>query len=180
MTTRIALLRAINIGGRSTVAMADLRQMFADFGYEDTRTVLQTGNVVFRSSKGGGKLETILEQAFADRLELKTDVFLRDLREWEQIIADNPFSDVATQDPSHLVLMPLKKKVSGKIVDALRAAIKGREQVEAVGSQLYIIYPDGIGRSKLTNAMIEKTLQTRGTGRNWNSVLKIAEAAKKS
>jgi uncharacterized protein (DUF1697 family) len=60
---------------------------------------------------------------------------------------------------------------------ALKAAIKGREIVRAKGRELYIVYPDGIGRSKLTIALIEKKLNTRGTGRNWNTVLKLLEMA---
>jgi len=59
-------------------------------------------------------------------------------------------------------------------VAALQAAIKGREVVRAKGRHAYIVYPDGIGRSRLTNVMIEKKLGTRGTGRNWNTVLKLA------
>ena len=59
-------------------------------------------------------------------------------------------------------------------VKALRAAIAGRERVEAVGAQAYLAYPDGIGRSRLTTASIERTLGTRGTARNWNTVVKLA------
>jgi uncharacterized protein (DUF1697 family) len=74
--------------------------------------------------------------------------------------------------------MPLKEKPAAGALDALRAAIRGRETVELMGQDLYITYPDGIGRSRLTNALIEKTLGARGTGRNWRTVLKIAEAAR--
>ena len=59
-------------------------------------------------------------------------------------------------------------------VKALRAAIRGRETIEAVGKQLYVVYPDGVGQSKLTHALIERHLGTRATGRNWNTVLKLA------
>jgi uncharacterized protein (DUF1697 family) len=62
-------------------------------------------------------------------------------------------------------------------VSALQGAIKGREQVRVKGRQAYITYPDGIGRSKLTMAVIEKALGTRGTGRNWNTVLKLGDLA---
>ena len=70
--------------------------------------------------------------------------------------------------------MCLKDAPSAAAVKALTAAIKGRETFRAAGRNAYVVYPDGIGRSKLTNALIEKTLETRGTARNWNTVLKLA------
>lgn len=181
VTTQIALLRAINIAGRAQVGMADLRQLFASLGFDDARTVLQTGNVIFEGrGRGGREFENELQQALAARLDLRTDILLRRADEWDEIIAANPFPDEAANDPGHLVLMPLKEMPGKGAIDDLRAAIKGRETVESVGRQLYIIYPDGIGRSKLTNALIERKLGARGTGRNWNTVLKIADAARRA
>ena len=70
--------------------------------------------------------------------------------------------------------MFLKDAPTAKQVTALQAAIAGREIVRAVSQQAYIVYPDGIGRSRVTNALIERNLGARGTGRNWNTVLKLA------
>jgi uncharacterized protein (DUF1697 family) len=178
MTTQIALLRAINVGGRTRLAMADLKKAFAALGHEDARTILQTGNVIFRSKVAAGKLERQLEEALDDTVGLKTALILRTAAQWEALIAANPYPDFAKNDPSHLLVMPLKEKPAAGALDALRAAIRGRETVELMGRDLYITYPDGIGRSRLTNALIEKTLGARGTGRNWRTVLKIAEAAR--
>ncbi len=176
MTTQIALLRAVNVGGRAKIGMADLRQAFAALGFADARTVLQTGNAIFESeAQSGRKLESELESALAEMLGLQTDVLIRSAQDWDAIIAANPFPREAANDPSHLIVMPLKDEPGQDALKELRAAVKGRERVEMVGPQLYITYPDGIGRSKLTNALIEKRLRTRGTGRNWNTVLKIAE-----
>lgn len=177
MAKQIALLRAINIGGRSKLAMADLRKLFDDIGFTDTQTILQTGNVVFRSSTLSSEtLGTKIEQALASQLGLQTDVLIRSADEWAEIIGANPFPGIARNMPNLLVLMPLKSMPDAEAVEALRAAIRGPELVEANGAQLYISYPDGIGRSKLTNSLIESKLKARGTGRNWNTVLKIADA----
>jgi uncharacterized protein (DUF1697 family) len=73
--------------------------------------------------------------------------------------------------------MPLKTATTKAQMTALEAAIKGREYVRAKGRELYMVYPDGIGRSKLTIAVIEKALATRGTARNWNTVLKLQALA---
>ena len=96
------------------------------------------------------------------------------------LIAANPFPEQAASDPAHLVLMGTLRDApsAGGREDALRAAIKGREIVQARGRHLYIVYPDGIGPSKLTGGVIERALSTRGTARNWNTVLKLAALAR--
>jgi uncharacterized protein (DUF1697 family) len=74
--------------------------------------------------------------------------------------------------------MFLKDTPDRTAVTALQQAITGQEVVRVEGRQVYIVYPDGIGRSRLSNATIEKKLDTRGTGRNWNTILKLASPAK--
>ena len=176
MTSYLVLLRGINVGGKSMVAMAELRAMFAEMGFADAKTLLQSGNVVFTAK---GKAPAALEQPFEaeaeQRFRRRIDFFVRSAKDWQQIIADNPFSAEAKRDPGHLVVMCLKDAPAAAAVKALVAAIKGRETFRIAERNAYIVYPDGIGRSTLTNALIEKTLETRGTGRNWNTVLKLAE-----
>ena len=177
MTTHIALLRAVNVGGRS-IAMADLRKMFAALGFADSRTLLQSGNVVFDGgARTGAALEKLLEAETEKRLKLSADYLVRTAREWKAIVTGNPFPRAAEDDPAHLVAMPLKSAPAKAAVAALEAAIKERELVRVRGRELYIVYPDGIGRSKLTIALIEKKLGARGTARNWNTVLKLQAAA---
>jgi uncharacterized protein (DUF1697 family) len=174
----IALLRAINLAGRAQVSMSDLRELFTALGFGDVRTILQSGNVVFRSSaRSAAQLERRLETETAKHLHVQTDFFVRSADEWRGILADNPFREEAVRDPGHLTVALLKKAPSGKDVDALQAAITGREIVRRGGRHAYIIYPDGIGRSRLTSALIEKMLGTRGTARNWNTVVKLGALA---
>jgi len=176
MTRCVALLRAVNVAGQNMVAMTDLRDLVAGMGFEDVQSVLQSGNLVFRGDgKGGAKLERALEAEAKKRLGLQTDFFVRSAAEWEDVLADNPFHDEARRDPARLVAVFLKEAPAGAAVKALQAAITGREVVRASGRQAYIVYPDGQGRSKLTNAVLEKRLGTRGTARNWNTVLRLAE-----
>lgn len=174
MTGYVALLRGINVGGHKPVAMADLRRLLAQLGFADVQSVLQSGNLVFRSgAQPSATLERGLETEAAGRLALRTDVFVRSAREWRAIIARNPFGEAAEHDPGHLVVQFLKRAPQAGAVEALKAAIVGREVVHAAGRQVYIVYPDGIGRSRLTGALIEAKLGTRSTGRNWNTVLKL-------
>jgi uncharacterized protein (DUF1697 family) len=178
MTTHIALLRGINVGGNKKVAMADLRGFLADLGFGDPRTLLQSGNAVFRSDTlAGADLERLLDTEAEKRLGLKTEFFVRTPEEWRAAIDGNPFLEEAVNDPGHLIVFFMKKAPEATDVEALQAAIKGREIVRAAGRQAYIVYPDGQGDSKLTITVIEKKLGTRGTGRNWNTVLKLGVLA---
>jgi uncharacterized protein (DUF1697 family) len=180
MTQRayVALLRAVNVGGRNKVAMAELRELAAAIGLADPRTLLQSGNLVFESDgRTAAVLETMLEAECRKRLNVAADFIVRTADEWSKIIHANPYPDAAERDPSHLVVMPLKEAPAAAAIQALREAIKGRETLHAIEKQLYLVYPDGIGTSKLTNTVIERKLGIRGTARNWNTVVKLAVLA---
>jgi len=181
MATYIGLLRAINLGSYNKVSMADLKALLADLGMTNPQSLLQSGNLVFgTAARATGPLETLLETSAATQLGLRTDFFVRTGAEWRQAIADNPFPKEARLDPGHTVLMCLKDAPSPAAVKALQDAIQGREVVTAKGRHAYFLYPDGMGRSKLTIKVIEKKLGTTGTARNWNTVLKLGALTEKS
>lgn len=174
MPRYVALLRAVNVGGVK-VAMSDLKALCEAIGCTEVSTLLNSGNVVFTSARSGAALEKSLESEMTKRFARGTDFLVRTAKEWSALIAANPFPDMAKRDPGHLVAMPLKDAPTKAAMAKLAAAIKGRESTQAVGSTLYLTYPDGIGTSKLTITVIEKSLGTRGTARNWNTVLKVME-----
>ncbi len=175
MTIHVALLRGINVGGHNKIAMSMLRELFGELGFTGVKSLLQSGNLVFRSDQlAGAALERLLERETAKRLKVSADYVARSADEWNKIIARNPFPKEAKRDPSHLLVMFLKSATPTKNEDVLRAAIKGPEIIRCDGKQLYAVYPAGIGRSKLTGSLIEQKLGTRGTARNWNTVLKLA------
>ncbi|MEW6251548.1 MAG: DUF1697 domain-containing protein [Planctomycetota bacterium] len=175
MSIQIALLRGINIVGRKMVPMAELRELACRLGFTGVRTLLQSGNLVLEGGRlSGAALERRLEQQTARRLCVDCDCVVRSAAEWQQIVARNPFPQEAQDDPGHLLVMLLKATPSKDNLAALRNSIKGPEYLHADGKQLYIVYPDGVGRSKLTSNLIERKLTTRGTARNWNTVLKLA------
>lgn len=177
MTTYIALLRAINVGGTS-LAMAGLRDLLGRLGLAGARSVLQSGNLVFRcAARRTAALERLLETETRRRLGVDTAYVVRTAAQWKSVVARNPFPAAARRDPAHLLVMFLKRTPTGRAVKRLRATIEGREMVGTAGAHAYIVYPDGVGRSRLTTALIERTLETSATGRNWNTVLKIAALA---
>ncbi len=178
MSVTIALLRAVNVAGHGLVSMATLRDLCVALGFTDAKTVLQSGNVVFSGeARPAAKLEALIETAALERLGLRTTVLVRTVRELTDVITRNPFPNEASRDPSRLVVVFLKSEPAPPAVDALGAAVAGREIVRGGGRHIYITYPDGQGRSKLTGALIEKKLGTPVTARNWNTVLKLAVLA---
>jgi uncharacterized protein (DUF1697 family) len=178
LTTHIALLRGINVGGHRSVGMTDLRTFLTQLGFEDVRSLLQSGNLVFQSrARTGAELERFLEAEAVKRFAIEIDFLIRTPDEWKSIIRQNPFRKEAELNPAQLVVHLLKSPPSAEQVTALQEDIKGPELVHAKGKQLYAFYPDGQGRSRLTNAVIERKLG-RCTGRNWNTVLKLATLSK--
>jgi uncharacterized protein (DUF1697 family) len=175
VSTFVALLRAVNLGSHQQIAISALRDFAKDLGLVDIRTLLQSGNLVFGAERQEAKnLESLLESNAKTTLRLGTDFFVRSAKEWKVLVEKNPFPKEAAQTPGHLLVMFLKHSPSVDGLEALRVAIRGPELVETVGRQAYVVYPDGVGRSRVTNALIEAKLGTRATGRNWNTVLKIA------
>jgi uncharacterized protein (DUF1697 family) len=178
MTTFVALLRGINIGGHKKVAMEDLRALFTDLGFANVRSLLQSGNLVVQGrARTGGQIERLLETEAEKRLGLQTNFFIRTAKEWKAVVAHNPFDEEAERDPAHLAVMFFKNAPETAGVRALQGAITGPEVVRVVGRHAYITYPDGFAHSRLTTSLIDTKLGTRCTGRNWNTVLKIAAFA---
>jgi uncharacterized protein (DUF1697 family) len=172
-------LRGVNVGGNKKVPMADLRALIEREGFEDAATLLQSGNAVFSGpATTASALESRFERAIAKSIGVECDCMVRTAKEWDAVIAANPFSSEAKRDPGHLLVLVLRAAPAAGALTAVRKAIVGREKIEVAGRIAYAVYPDGQGTSKFTLPLIEKHLGTRGTGRNWNTVLKIAALLK--
>ena len=175
--TYIGLLRGINVGGNNMVAMADLRALVTKLGFSDVTTLLQSGNVVFRGSpKATAALERQLEAALEKRLGLSVEFHVRTADEWAGVIEANPFRAEAKADPGHVLVSCFKAPLDKANVKALQAAITGPEILHANGRHLYMVFPDGMGNSKAAR-IVDAKLGARGTGRNWNTVLKLGALA---
>ena len=149
--------------------------MFGEIAGSCGNKSLGNGNLVFNGGdrRDGVAAERLLEEQAAKRLALEADFFVRTAKEWDAIVAGNPFRREAKTDPGHLVLMCLKAEPDMAAARLLQATIVGPEVVHAAGRHLYVTFPNGIGTSRLTTALIEQKLGTRGTCRNWNTVLKL-------
>jgi uncharacterized protein (DUF1697 family) len=170
----VALLRAVNLGPHKKVSSEDLKALAGRIGLVGAKTLLASGNLVFRDDgRDPAALEKSLEKASAESLGLETDYFVRNSSDLEAVVEGNPFTKAAQEDPSHLLVLFMKKAPGAGAVKALRGAIVGPERVECAGRHAYLHYPAGIGTSKLTSKLLEKHLASAGTGRNWNTVLKL-------
>ena len=174
---RVALLRAVNVGGRKVV-MAELRDMLGGMGLEEPRTLLASGNAAFRSDEPADELEGAIEAAIQRRFGLHSDVMIRTPAECAAAMAAGPFQAEAKAAPAYTYVMFLKWAPAAAGVAALQAAVEPLpERVEVRGREAYLHYPEGAGRSKLTNVLIERKLGVKGTARNWNTVGKLAALA---
>jgi len=178
MATYIALLRAVNLGGATQIAMGALREECERLGFERVRSILQSGNLVFDSSlRDPARIERILEAGVAKDLRCTTEFFVRSASEWRALVAANPFPKEAVSDPGHLLVTVLKDPATPAGWTELARAIVGRERVVGSARHGYLYYPDGVGRSKVTALFIERYVGVRGTSRNWNTVGKLAALA---
>jgi len=178
MVTYIALLRGINVGGNNKVPMSELRNLASDLGLTEPKTLIQSGNLTFKASRQSCEdLEGVLEEGLEKLLGLKIQLMVRTLAEWEEIIAANPFAKEADADPSHLLLIALKQEPDFDLVRSMQVAMLGPEKFVGVGRELYVVYPEGIGDSKIGKTPGWNKLASTGTGRNWNTVLKLMALA---
>jgi uncharacterized protein (DUF1697 family) len=169
----VALLRAVNVGGRK-VTMAELKVAAAELGLENVRTLVASGNLVFDAKKTApAKLEAAIESAIEKTFGLFSEVMVRDPADWAAMIKANPFPKKAKDDPAHLVCVVCKDKPDAEGIEAylksFRAKYDKGEKLKIVGREIYIDYGPSIGQSKL---LLPKKLCT-GTARNWNTMLKL-------
>lgn len=172
MPTYAALLRAVNVGGNNLIKMADLRDLLDGLGLEKVKTLLQSGNAVFEArSKDRTQLAAEISDAIHQGHGHRPEVILRTADELRRALGQVPF---VAADPSlvHIVFLAAPANAKGALQVG---AWEGPEIVLVKGSEVYIHYPEGAGRSKLNRLPMEKLLGTRGTARNLNTVRKLLE-----
>ncbi len=181
MTIYVSMLRAVNVGGSSRIKMEALRAVYESLGLADVRTLLQSGNVLFRSGlTDRQQLVKRIMQEIERQLDLEVEVILRTLEEVASIVERGPVLSPRA-DRSKLLVMFLTSVPDAAAQAALLKWHKSKEMKEMIemrGPEIYLYYPDGVGRSKLTSAVIEDKLDTAGTARNWNTLTKLVEAGR--
>jgi uncharacterized protein (DUF1697 family) len=176
MTTLIALLRGINVGGSNKLPMKDLSALLTEMGLRGVQTYIQSGNAVFRCDvKNKTALAAKISTAIEAQHGFAPQVLLLDAVELQQAIADNPYPE-AVADPKSLSLLFLAEMPQHPNLKALEALKTNSERFKLAGKVFYMHAPEGFGRSKLA-AQAEKLLGVAASARNWNTVCKLAEMA---
>ena len=178
MPVLVSLLRAVNLGGRNRIKMVALRDVYRDLQLRDAQTYVQSGNVVFRTNtRDLLKLAGRIESAIAESFGFQSSVILRTTAELREVIARNPFANRRDVKPDRLAVVFLAGDPGHKAREQIREMKIEPEELRIADRELYIYFPNGMGRSKLSVPRLEKALGTSGTARNWNSVLKLLEMA---
>jgi uncharacterized protein (DUF1697 family) len=168
MTTFVAFLRGINVGGNNLIPRKDLAAIGKRAGLAGVRTYINSGNILFSSNRHEGELASALEKELAGTTGKEIRVVIRSAEELDEIVRDNPFPDAV---PSHVGVMlvagPMGKEILAGFV------IPGQEIVAAGKREVYVHFPDGMGRSKLK---MPASL-ANGTMRNINTLTKLAGLA---
>lgn len=174
MGRMVALLRAVNVGGRK-LPMAELRELCGALGWEDVATYIQSGNVVFTASGTTQAIEERLEKAIEGRFGLDVPVIVRTIAQWARYPPGNPFPTAAKDEPNRLMLLLSKAPPARGAEEAIQARAVAGEQVKRAGDALWFHYPEGAGTSKLTPSLIDRAVGSPGTARNYNTVIKLKE-----
>jgi len=169
VTTYVALLRGVNVGGRNKVPMADLKTLVTDLGHTNVATYVQSGNVVLDGSGSAAAVSKGIEQAIKRELGLDVDVVVRTRPQLAKVAAGNPFDGSDTY--VHVVF--LVSQPSAAKVRTLDPDRSPPDEFLVRGNEIYVHYPNGSGRSKLAAGYFESKLGVRGTARNFNTVNKL-------
>jgi uncharacterized protein (DUF1697 family) len=176
MPRQIALLRGINLGPHNRIAMPALREALSAAGFDDVRTYVQSGNVVFGGEVAPDDAAAQLEQVIRDTFGLDIAVVTRTRDELAEVVERNPLGDVA-EDPKRYQVSFLSAELDPGVLEKLSAAAVPPEQFVAIGRELYGWHPNGVARSKLWGRLAGKGLGVKATARNWTTVTTLLQMA---
>lgn len=176
MTRHVALLRAINLGARNRIGMPPLRESLHAAGYTDVRTYLQSGNVVLTSEEEPESLATSLHELVREEFGFDIDVVVRSRDELADIVARDPFGDLA-DDPKRYQVSLLTAAPDPRGAEHVANADVAPERVVISGREIYAWHPHGLQRSKLAAMLTPRRLGTVVTARNWTTVTALLDMA---
>ena len=175
MTTYVAMLRGINVGGHQKVSMAALRTLVTDLGHSEVATYIQSGNVVFKSRAGDStRVARAIEARIKRDLGMSVTVVVRTGAELARVAAANPFLK-AGKDAATLYVIFLASAPDAALVKKLDPRAFKPDEFRLIRQEIYAHYPKGYGRSKMTNNVFEGRLNVAGTARNWNTVTRLVQ-----
>lgn len=182
MPTYVILLRAVNLGGYGKVSMSEFRKMLTDLGFDRVETYIQSGNAVVDAKGTAAKVTQTVSAGLERMLGFSPGVVVRTHEQLGRIIDENPFAREA-RDGSKVHVAFLAGPAAPQAATALDRIVaqypKRRDRYQLAGEQVYLHLPDGAAETKFTGKTLDKALGVMGTGRNWNTVVKLWEMSKR-
>ena len=166
----IALIRAIGPATHAKMSMADLRAGCEAEGFRRVRTLLATGNVAFDTDEAQADVECKLAGVLRD-YGLDNAFVVRRVEDMPTILSANPYADAAVDRPSRLLVHFLSHPAEESL-----PSWDGPERIAVRGSEAFVDYVNGVGRSRLTIGVLDRMLGSGGTARNWNTTRKLCDA----
>jgi uncharacterized protein (DUF1697 family) len=175
MVRYAALLRGINVGGKAKLPMTDLRELLAGLGFAEVRTHLQSGNAVFSTSRARPEqCARRIEEAISRDLGLQIRCLVRTGDELGEVIAENPFREVAT-DGSKMMALFLSEQPEPAVLAEHDPVALAPDEVRVGDRVVYQWCPDGLRNAPAVSGFLEKRWKVAVTARNWNTVTKLHE-----
>jgi uncharacterized protein (DUF1697 family) len=171
----LALLRGINVGGKRKMSMTELAQVFSANDCTGVQTYIQSGNVLFTSPIADKiLLAKMLTAQIEQQFGFAVPVVLRTQSQIEQVLHNNPFlkEDIPNDRLHVMFLADQPDPIRVELLDPLRSS---PDQFACIGSEIFLLLPNGMADTKLTNTYFDSTLRTVSTARNWRTVNKLYE-----
>ena len=179
MPRYVALLRSVNVAGHGRIAMDELRASFEALGYADVTTYIQTGNVLFSAgSKNGAAIAGAIEQRLDEDFGDSPAVLVRSVPDLLRVGSASPYAK-AGADPARHHVTVLATRPSQAALGGLVLPPSRRDELVVDGTEVYVHTPDGYAQTKYTGTFLERRLGVVSTTRNWNTVTKLCELAKR-
>lgn len=174
MTRHVALLHSIVLGPGRRVVMAELRALAEAAGFRAPQTLLASGNLVLEAETADPRaVEARLEPAFAERFGRAIPIIVRPAADWPRLVAGNPFREAAERMPSRVIVRVMRAPLPDDAGAAFERFRAPGEVLQVVDGDLWGLFPDGQGTSRLAAALTPRRTGGAGTFRNWNTVLRI-------
>ncbi len=171
----VGLLRGINVSGHNQIPMAELRSLCEELKWKGVQTYIQSGNLIFAADGAPAEIERQLEQSITKRFGHTVPAIVRAASDWPSYIKTNPMAEACKVSAKSVMLVLSKHPPKPEAAEALQERAVNGERVLMAGNALWIHFADGVAKSKLSPALLDRLIGSTATARNWNTVLKINE-----
>jgi uncharacterized protein (DUF1697 family) len=171
----VGLLRGINVSGRNMIPMAELRSLCEELKWTGVQSYIQSGNLIFAADGTPAEIERQLEQSITKRFGHSVPAIVRAASDWPSYIKNNPMAEACKISAKSVMLVLSKHPPKPDAARALQERAMNGERVLMAGNALWIHFTDGVAKSKLSPALLDRSIGSTATARNWNTVLKINE-----